>query len=130
MSKVKVTYEKVEMSTNEIAKAMIDGEVFYSADGDYYYEWNGKSFTDSDGDCFYVFGHFYRRVETEVKWYDDIPEGGVLCWVWDTYQVRWEIDIIKEYNGSQFIGHTDTEWDQAKPLTKSEINTFIGNAPE
>lgn len=56
------TYELVtDLSTNEIAKAMIDGEVFYSANGKFEYKWLGNRFN------FNLFNdEFYRRKEIEM----------------------------------------------------------------
>lgn len=86
----KFTYELVtDMDTNEIAKAMIDGEVFYSKDGVLGYKWNGESFCEVDDESenvdILVTGDYYRRVETEVDWLDCLDEflygSGVYAYV-------------------------------------------------
>lgn len=40
-------------------------------------------------------GNVKQRIET--KWYDNIPEKGVICWVWDSGDEK-RVDIISEYN--------------------------------
>lgn len=61
------TYELVTgLTTNEIAKAMIDGEVFYSIYGDYSYQWNGNLFVNNNDQFFAFSQDFYRRKEIET----------------------------------------------------------------
>lgn len=67
MTQKQYTYELVtDLSTNEIAKAMIDGEVFYSKCGKFEYTWNGNSFIDSRGLDVAITGEFYRKKEIEI----------------------------------------------------------------
>lgn len=58
---LRTVYVKDERSINDIAKAMIDGEVFYSADGRTSYKWSGSNFRDSDGNLIGVIGGFHRK---------------------------------------------------------------------
>lgn len=72
--RIRTEYVKVEMDTNDIAKAMIDGEVFYNKSGTAKFYWDGEKFTnDDDGHC-YVIGDYYRKQEVEVDWRDELCE--------------------------------------------------------
>jgi len=55
------------------------------------------------------------EIYKEPKWYDNTPDGGVLCWI--------KGDIFLIYNNSPFAN-------LATPLTKQEIQVFMDNAPE
>lgn len=81
--KTKVEYVKCEESLNDIAKAMIDGELFYSEDGDVTYNWHDGSFDDQYGDTFIVVGEFHRKVETEVTWQDEISDDRTHVYIYD-----------------------------------------------
>lgn len=62
------------------------------------------------------------------KWYDNIPEGGVLCCV-----TGGGIGIIRGYEGNRFYENStkdDAFWTKATPLTKEEIQVFMDNTPE
>lgn len=62
-AKEKYAYELVEdMTLNEIAKAMIDGEVFYNYDGDSEYSWDGGKFISTYNSDVLATGEYYRRV--------------------------------------------------------------------
>ena len=69
----KVVYEKVNLSINEIAKSMIEGEDFYNHDGSVCFDWkfngfrkNGIALTGLNG------FDFYRKVEKEIDWRDEV----------------------------------------------------------
>jgi hypothetical protein len=72
--RVKVEYVKVEESSNFIAKAMIDGEVFYSPQGLTSFLWNGTRFESDTGRVVNVNGNYYRKVETEITWRDELKD--------------------------------------------------------
>lgn len=65
----KYKYERaIDLSVDGIAKAMIDGEVFYNANGSSSYCWNGDCFSNSNGVAFEVSKvQFYRKVEVTQK---------------------------------------------------------------
>lgn len=61
------TYELVtDLSTNELAKAMIDGEVFYSHNGKNKYLWDNGMFVDANGESISTMRKLYRRKEIET----------------------------------------------------------------
>ena len=63
-------------------------------------------------------------IYTPPKWYDNIPDGGVLCWHDDG------VSIIYNKSGMQFITHRRVTIPLATPLTKQEIQRLLDNAPE
>ncbi len=76
----------------------------------------------------------YLAEEKSVEWYDNIPEGGVLCWVWkEGTNRKSKISKITEYSDhfpSFIIGRGCGGWENATPLTKQEVEVFLGNVPE
>ena len=76
------------------------------------------------------------EIYKEPKWYEIIPEGGILCWCWDNHETEKNkrVFVIAEYHSnmaSQFrIYNVPAGFDVAKPLTKQEIQVFMDNAPE
>lgn len=61
---------------------------------------------------------FYEVYE-EVEWYEDIPEGGILCWV-----SNWEKqypDIVTEYADGYFHTPNGDTWRTATPFTQEDI---------
>lgn len=72
-AKTAITYELVtDLTTNEIAKAMIDGEVFYDGDGHEIYKWSGYCFEDNCGRAITIGGNFYRKVEKQINWREEV----------------------------------------------------------
>jgi hypothetical protein len=67
---------------------------------------------------------------TEVKkeWYEDIPEHGVLCWVWDENYSCKVIEVVYEYNKEEmysFIIEDARGYRNAKPMTLEEVKKYI-----
>lgn len=74
------------------------------------------------------------QIYKEPKWYENIPDSGVLCWVKDD-----EGKVFNKYpetvinycdDSTHFFETPDESWMYAKPLTKQEIQVFLSNAPE
>jgi len=99
------TYELVtDLSTNEIAKSMIDGEVFYSDDGTLTYQWKNNGYHNGVSQLSGLNSlDFYRRKEVEtitrtITYPKPVSEPlnvGDEYWVSDgddTYQYVWEGD--------------------------------------
>jgi hypothetical protein len=57
----------------------------------------------------------------EPKWYENIPDDGVLCWFGEAKAVCIVFPVIPntDFNASNYT-----------PLTKQEIQVFMDNAPE
>jgi hypothetical protein len=75
--------------------------------------------------------HIYKKPE----WYENIPEGGVLCKVWDYAESVYAYEVIKEYRRSEsdyfhYFKGENANWKNAQPLTKQEIQVFLNNVPE
>ena len=79
--RVKVEYVKVEFASDyEHLKLMIDGERFYTWDGEYEYSFNGARFVGREKPNHLVNAEWsnpkptelYRRVETPVEWWEDL----------------------------------------------------------
>jgi len=70
----------------------------------------------------------YYRVKPE-EWYENIPEKGILCEVWDSEDGKKHWALIKEYkkqNGNYgFTSSTGFAWKHARPLTFDEITEYI-----
>jgi hypothetical protein len=64
------------------------------------------------------------------KWYENIPDGGVLCWVTDNGCADERIcrNIIR-YQKRLFKDGLNN-WEKARLLTKQEIQVFMDNVPE
>ena len=83
--RTKTVYEKVDLHINEIAKRMIDGEVFYNHDGSDKFDWklngfskNGLALTGLNG------FDFYCRVEKEIDWRDEVHNKLQSDYHWST----------------------------------------------
>lgn len=64
----------------------------------------------------------------EPKWYDNIPEQGVLCWVGLQANSQNTVAIIKEYdkdNGKAKFKGPDVNCPYATPLTEEEVKQYI-----
>ena len=63
------------------------------------------------------------QIYKEPKWYENIPDGGVLCW-----------NINSLGGRSDYVSHIDNStivnMKKYTPLTKQEIQVFMDNAPE
>ena len=81
----------------------------------------------SDGDALTVnvnnfpYASLYWFVEN--KWYEDIPEEGVICWVWDNNEVRNHVTLVMGYDDSveyPFRKGPLSGWKNAIPVKPSE----------
>ena len=68
----------------------------------------------------------------EPKWYDNIPEQGILCWVWDTLDGTKDVGIIhsieKDQEGkpTQYLdNYSRCPWDNAIPVTEEEVKKYV-----
>jgi hypothetical protein len=64
------------------------------------------------------------------EWYDNIPEKGRLCWVWDystDEPCERTINVINRYSVEEklFISFRNVPWRYAVPLTDAEIKQFL-----
>ena len=66
------------------------------------------------------------EVEQEAQWYHNIPEGGIICEVWDDDPsiVKYERVIKYDNNyvqGYSFFTEGDIWWKHARPLTCDDV---------
>ena len=67
----------------------------------------------------------------EPKWYENIPDGGVLCWVSDNTIDYQDITVITHiFMDEKKYANCNKRYLEAKPLTKQEIQVFMDNVPE
>jgi hypothetical protein len=76
-----------------------------------------------------VKGRLLSELQLPAKWYENIPEQGVLCWCGDygnehfTDRNVHNIVSVSESSG-QFLTQRGTPWKIAVPLTNEEIEEF------
>lgn len=80
------------------------------------------------------------QIYEEPKWYENIPESGVLCWVSNSDKGihstnKTIVAIINDYQINSpykynFISVISTRHLEAEPLTKQEIQIFMAHAPK
>ena len=67
-----------------------------------------------------------KETEFRVKsneWYDNIPEGGAICWAWNDNEKKKRIAIVygvRDDTASKFITEYDNCFDNARPIDPSE----------
>lgn len=120
-------------SKKDFAQRMLDGEVFYNTFGDkMYYDENSRTtpfpflFKDDGGEIqpLGAAWNSFDRVMVEIKWDENIPEEGVLCWVSDTSpnSRRYAEIIISKKEEEGYSYWTDEcGWTYATPVTKEEV---------
>lgn len=73
-------------------------------------------------------GNVFRKVEREIEWYEDIPNGGVLC-----VNPNEGVSVVTSYsNGvsNPFECENGDTWTGVTPLTRKEIQSLLDNAPQ
>ena len=71
------------------------------------------------------------QIYKEKKWYENIPDGGVLCWCKDGESDKEVTDIVTEQGSANgYFTPNLKHWIYATPLTLQEIQAFMDNAPE
>jgi len=71
------------------------------------------------------------QIYKEPKWYENIPDGGVLCWVKGLGRptIITTIDKYEPIEECPFSSITKVRYQKVWPLTKQEIQVFMDNAP-
>jgi len=71
------------------------------------------------------------KIYKEPRWYENIPDGGVLCWVSDSdITLRKYIALIRNTISDGLYTTEYVSWKYATPLTKKEMQAVMNNAPE
>ncbi|MCK5236059.1 MAG: hypothetical protein KAR06_03655 [Deltaproteobacteria bacterium] len=78
--------------------------------------------------------NFYIATEWQIykepKWYENIPDGGVLC---NCYTKSLNFPLVRKVvSFSKEVGYrtTGSDYELAHPLTKQEIQIYLNNAPD
>lgn len=75
----------------------------------------------------------YRRTERPAEWWE-VCEFPVLCRVWDDdSESKYVVPVQSAREGDSiflFCDDADVRWENATPLTRAEIQTFMDNAVE
>ena len=127
----------------ELLQALLEGKdvLIKAGDGKAKYHMRGDTviFTNSEGVEMINKSHRYvyldesYEIKDQPQWHDNIPEGGVLCNVWDFENQNRLITNIIAYKSSSSDFQYQSEssvWNNAVPLTKAKIQKFLDNAPE
>ena len=112
----------------EIYEALLSGETFIGAISGAKYRLNDTGdliCITADGEMsstnLFIYNESYQ-IYKEPKWYENIPDDGVLCWhLDDTHRTPSAI-----YNAAS-MGNCEHMY---TPLTKAEIQVFLSNVPE
>ena len=70
----------------------------------------------------------FPQTKLEPKWYDNIPEQGILCWVKDEEEDEAKLTTIIEYHRHESkynFKSPEDYWEHATPVTLDEIANFI-----
>ena len=118
------------MGRKELIRKMLDGRVFKYKE--YIIRYNPD---ESSHSPFMIEGHgtlkLWDHIEDwkEVKeWYEEIPEKGLLCKVWDCGEYEYKsVKVIRIYcKGAEcFLDDNSAAWDNAKPMTLDEAKEYI-----
>ena len=88
-----------------------------------------KQVSDNDTQVSSLSDGYYKYAPyEEPKWYECIPECGVLCWVWDdgTKTCKRTEIICKVIDGNyRFVNRIGLKWKNAEPLTREEVEKLI-----
>jgi len=114
----------------EIYEALLAGETLISVDFATAKLVDGKLFNDVGEQSVVAFIQpEIWQIFKESKWYENIPDGGVLCYCKDRAHDGTRIINVTAYREDHYQSMYST-WKFAKPLTKQEIQVFMDNAPE
>jgi len=117
----------VQMTIEEKIQRLKYGEVFYTKyRSKIFYDENAGSspfrFEDTSLDA-----AFRCQWYKEQNWYENIPEKGVPCWVWDDEESDKRLRLIvevrdKSYSEYRFLDDVcGVYWRHARPATKEEL---------
>lgn len=126
----------VEDRWAELRKAVADGKTIqiYNEMADVWENmpkrWWKTNFYE-DYKMFSPVGFRIKPENEEPNWYDNIPDDGIICWVWDNYEDRKCLRLVVGFrqgakypfegavNG--FIKETISNWKHAEPVKCSEL---------
>lgn len=128
-------YEKVEGKLSDIVSMAENGEELWVNNGSK----NSPFYTPVFGGQGAIAVLYKRKIvckRVKEEWFDVIPKGGVLCWVGfdkDDMLKKRAVCDVSYYNdgfGAPYQTGDKVGVKCATPLTRSEIQVFMDNAPE
>ena len=133
---------KARANRKDVYRALLDNRTLKTCQGYsvFYDSTEQEPFRINKGDADEVYiyhDHSITHEEIEVEWYDDIPEYGVICWVWGDdeslkvpafvyshdpqYILRFkccpDTSIVRDLDGYLFKN--------AAPMTVNEVKNYI-----
>lgn len=138
MPKVIVDVGNFKPSFRNVFNALNEGKVVYDENSRLYYKLNERGLVSSFGndswtvsvDLLHILHNASDELFEEVEsvWYNNIPEDGILCSVWDTADEGEDADVAVVYNYDKthhvFVTKA-TSYFRARPLTLDEIKKHI-----
>jgi len=112
-------------SKKEMAKALMDGRRFRNLLGrEIFFDANerGNPFRFGGVDMQDTWGKFADEWTEIPPWYENIPEHGVLCWVWD--------DDDEDKAPIVITRKSLAVWANSEPMTLKEVQKYIYQEPE
>jgi hypothetical protein len=108
----------------EIIKALLDGETLQNILDP---KWRvklkeGELSVDTNG----VIPSFSRpdhwQIYTDHQWHNNIPEGGILCWVSDgNEEEKWCAQLVKGKLDDKFLATKYHQWRYATPVKQEDL---------
>ena len=125
----------------EIYEALLAGETLISDnDGKLRLNDAGSLINAKTGESYsWISGHpDIWQIHKEPKWYENIPEDGLLCWIatekasiFPLENTGWVVDYEpKSPYANEFVLMSGARCGSAKPLTKSEVRGFMCRASD
>ena len=124
---------------NEISKALVDG-VTLTDNKNYFHRMIdiqsaiiettnifGEKMNNEDLTSIFFSKTYY--ICEEPKWYENIPDGGLLCMIKESsiYVIDWYDDVKKTLHSFDGISHYSFATSIARPLSEKEWNVFVKN---
>ena len=115
----------------EIYEALLAGETLDNGGFTVQLGFNGTLLDDEDDKINLTFSDPSRwKIYKKPKWYENIPDGGVLCWCWDSKESCKVVAPVLRQDEYGFKIDSDDHFQFSSPLTKQEIQVFLSNVPE
>ena len=121
------------MNTKEMMQALLSGETIVDAtDGErrWLCEDSGNIRSSSRNPSWVPRTSGNWKIYKKPEWCNNIPEGGVLCWVGLSGKVITPIIKHDPSIPSPFIDANGPRWVDAIPLTRAEIQVYMDKALE
>ncbi len=115
----------------EIYEALLAGETLFWDEDIIHLDENGFLVNENGLLESWIFSEPEKwQIYKEPKWYENIPDGGVLCKCGTGDYINVIYSISTDDGGERIFLDKETWWYFATPLTRKEVNTFLNNVPE